>query len=460
MSDLFAPAADAAGTVWPVRKADLDARLEALSPAQRAFAQASRFEGGAGQLLLLPEADGAVKTALFGLGAGDDALALAALSTKVPAGVWRLGALPEGVDPTTAAFAWALGRYDFARYKSEGKEPPNARLALPEGADGDAAARLFEGVRLVRDLVNTPANDMGPAELEQAARDLAGAHGAAIEVTTGEDLLAKNLPLIHAVGRASTRAPRLIDFTWGDDAHPKLTLVGKGVCFDTGGLNIKTGDYMTLMKKDMGGAAHVLGLAQLVMASKLPVRLRVLVPAVENAVGGDAFRPGDVIPSRKGLTVEIGNTDAEGRLVLADALAIADAEQPDLIIDFATLTGAARVAMGPQVHPFYTDDDDLAAALSAAGVATHDPLWRLPLWPGYRSYLDSKVADVSHISSVPMGGSITAALFLQRFVTATPRWVHLDVWAWNRDARPGRPVGGEACGLRAVFAVLRSRYGV
>ena len=459
MPDRFAAADAPALPIHAVPRTAVAAALGALPVSARAYAEASGFDGSAGQLTLLPGADGHLVGALLGLGAADDALATAALATKLPVGTWRYATPPPGVDGTTLAFAWLLGRYRFDRYKTDREEKPAPRLALPAGADATLAARLADAVAYVRDLVNTPANALGPAELAAAARDLAAAHGASLHEIVGDDLLAENFPMVHAVGRASARVPRLVDLVWGDPAHPKVTLVGKGVCFDSGGLNIKTGDGMTLMKKDMGGAAHALGLARLVMESAPPVRLRVIVPAVENAVGGDAFRPGDVLPSRKGLTVEISNTDAEGRLVLGDALALADAEAPDLLVDFATLTGAARVALGPQVGPFYTDDEALAADLADASRATHDPLWRMPLWPGYRGSLDSKVADVNHLSSVGLGGSITAALFLQRFVTESPRWVHFDVWAWNRDDRPGRPIGGEANGLRAMFEVLRRRYG-
>jgi leucyl aminopeptidase len=300
---------------------------------------------------------------------------------------------------------------------------------------------------------------MGPAALEAVVQRLAKAHKAKLSVISGDDLLAQNYPMIHAVGRAAQEAPRFLDLVWGDEAAPKLTLIGKGVCFDTGGLNLKPGNYMDLMKKDMGGAALAIALADAVMDAQLPVRLRLMIGAVENAIGPDAFRPGDVLESRKGLSVEIGNTDAEGRLVLADMLAEGDSESPDMMVDFATLTGAARVAMGPEVTPFYTHSDTLAAGLSAAAAHAHDPLWRMPLWAGYDGWLDSSIADVSHISSSPMGGSITAALFLARFVEACPDWVHFDTYAWNAKSRPGRPVGGEAQAIRAVYDYLEDRFG-
>jgi leucyl aminopeptidase len=300
---------------------------------------------------------------------------------------------------------------------------------------------------------------MGPAALEAVVQRLAKAHKAKLSVISGDDLLAQNYPMIHAVGRAAQEAPRFLDLVWGDEAAPKLTLIGKGVCFDTGGLNLKPGNYMDLMKKDMGGAALAIALADAVMDAQLPVRLRLMIGAVENAIGPDAFRPGDVLESRKGLSVEIGNTDAEGRLVLADMLAEGDSESPDMMVDFATLTGAARVAMGPEVTPFYTHSDTLASGLSAAAMHAHDPLWRMPLWAGYDGWLDSSIADVSHISSSPMGGSITAALFLARFVEACPDWVHFDTYAWNAKSRIGRPVGGEAQAIRAVYDYLEDRFG-
>ncbi|MFH1556133.1 MAG: leucyl aminopeptidase family protein, partial [Pseudomonadota bacterium] len=333
------------------------------------------------------------------------------------------------------------------------------RLKLGAGDDAAALARTFEAVRLVRDLVNTPANDLGPAELEDAARRLAARHGASFRSIVGADLLARNFPLIHTVGRAATRAPRLLDLAWGPEDAPKVTLVGKGVCFDTGGLDIKPSSGMLIMKKDMGGAATALGLAHLIMSRGLKVRLRVLIPAVENAIAGDAFRPGDIFSSRKGLTVEIGNTDAEGRLVLADALSLADEDSPDLLVDFATLTGAARVALGPHLPPAYTDDEALAADLARHAQAQADPLWRLPLWRPYAAMIDSKVADINNAGAGGFAGSITAALFLARFVETAKSWLHLDIYAWNPSARPGRPEGGEAQTIRALDALIAERYG-
>jgi leucyl aminopeptidase len=374
------------------------------------------------------------------------------------------GLLPDGVyrfanaahDQRLAALAFALGLYRFGRYRKT--EDKAIRLALPDVVDGDDLSRIVEGVTLARDLINTPANDLGPAELEDAVRALATRHGAHVNATVGDDLLAANFPLIHAVGRAAARPPRLVDFTWGDAAHPKITLIGKGVCFDTGGLDIKPDSAMLIMKKDMGGAACVLALAHMIMDAGLPVRLRVLVPAVENSISGGAFRPLDVYRSRQGLTVEIGNTDAEGRLILADALALADDEAPELMVDMATLTGAARVALGPDLPPFYTDDDALADGLAGCAAAENDPLWRMPLWRPYEQMLDSKTADINNVSSGSQGGSITAALFLSRFVSRAKAWIHLDVYGWTPSARSARPEGGECQAARALYRLLQDRY--
>ena len=420
-----------------------------------AWARANGFAGEAGRFLSVPGANGAIAAGLFGVGKEDSALGVGALARALPEGDWHFAASPS--DSGLAALALLMGSYVFTRY---GKQPGrDVRFALPEGADGAAVRRIAAGVLLARDLVNTPTNDMGPDELEQAVRALAGEHGAAISVTAGDDLLTGNFPMIHAVGRASDKAPRLIDMVWGRADAPKVTLVGKGVCFDTGGLDIKPSSGMLLMKKDMGGAANVLGLASMIMAGRLDVRLRVLIPAVENAIAGNAFRPGDVLRSRKGLTVEIGNTDAEGRLVLADALALADEEQPRMLIDMATLTGAARVALGPDLPPFYTDDDTFAAAIASASLDREDPLWRMPLWAPYDSKLSSKIADLNNVTTDGFAGSITAALFLKRFVERTTSWAHFDIFAWNPADRPHGPAGGEAQGIRALEAVISRRFG-
>jgi leucyl aminopeptidase len=407
----------------------------------------------------LPGTDGALAAVLFALENADDPLKDAfrpgALATLLPAGAYRFANAPH--DPRLAALAVALGGYQFTRYRKS--EDKGVELELPDGVDGDDVSRVVEGVWRARDLINTPANDMGPAELEAAARALATEHGASINVIVGDDLLAQNFPLIHAVGRAADRPPRLIDITWGDASHPKVTLVGKGVCFDTGGLDIKPSSGMLNMKKDMGGAATMLALAHMLMSRKIKLRLRVLIPAVENAIGGSAFRPRDVYRSRKGITVEIGNTDAEGRLILADAMALAEEDKPELIADMATLTGAARVALGTEVVPFYTDDDALAADLADCAKTEHDPLWRLPLWRSYDQMLESKVADTNNVSQGGFAGSITAALFLRRFATEAKAWLHCDIYAWNQTTRPGRPEGAECQAARALYALLVKRYG-
>lgn len=417
-----------------------------------AWARANGFRGSEGAFLPVPGSKGALGGAFFGL--GSDPLGPGKLARLLPEGAWHFAAPPDA--PELAALALKLGAYAFTRYGA--KPTPDIRFAVPQGVDPAEVERLAEGTCLARDLINTPANDMGPQALEEAVRRLAQTHGAQVQVTAGDALLAENLPMIHAVGRAGAQAPRLIDLRWGAQAMPKVTLVGKGVCFDTGGLDIKPASAMLLMKKDMGGAANVLGLAATVMAGKLPVRLRVLIPAVENAIAGNAFRPGDVLTSRKGLTVEIGNTDAEGRLVLADALALADEEAPDLMIDMATLTGAARVALGPDLPPFYTHDEALAAALCEAAETVADPLWRMPLWRPYRDKLRSKVADTNNVTADGFAGSITAALFLERFVEKAGAWAHFDIYGWNPSEKPASPVGGEAQGIRAVERVLRQRY--
>ncbi|MDQ4061948.1 MAG: leucyl aminopeptidase family protein [Pseudomonadota bacterium] len=452
-------ARDAADHATPVHLVDpdtLDGVLKRLGEAAVAYARAAGFKAGAGALLLVP-GEGGLSAALFGLGRKGGAertpFLPGTLATALPSGTYRLEGELER--PELAALAFALSGYRFDRYRKA--EPKDVRLILPDGVDGAEVSRIAEGVRLARDLVNTPANDLGPAELAEAARTLAERHGASVSVTEGERLEAE-FPMVHAVGRASARAPRLVDLVWGDAQAPKVTLVGKGVCFDSGGLDIKPSNAMALMKKDMGGAAAVLGLAHMVMDAGLPVRLRVLIPAVENMISGASFRTGDVLRSRKGLTVEIGNTDAEGRLILADALALADDEAPELLVDLATLTGAARVALGPDLPPFYTPDDRLAADLAIQAEASFDPLWRMPLWPAYDALLSSKIADVSHVSSAPMAGSITAALFLKRFIEKARAWVHFDVYAWNPKTLPGRPEGGEAQAIRALYALLKARY--
>ena len=428
---------------------------------ERNWAQSTGFAADAGKLALVPGENGRLGRVLVGLGEGSEKAAamwaLAGLPEALPEGSYRLDPMPEGADPTRLALGWALATYAFTRYHA--KPASGAALVWPEGADRGQTERLARAVFLARDLANTPAGDLGPEELAQAAIGVAEAAGACHRVIVGDDLLAENYPTIHAVGRASTRPPRLVDIVWGDAAAPKVTLVGKGVCFDTGGLDLKSAAGMRLMKKDMAGAAIVLGLAQAIMDAKLPVRLRVLLPCVENSVSGNAMRPLDIVRTRKGLTVEIGNTDAEGRLILCDALAEASTENPELLVDMATLTGAARVALGPELAALFCNDDALAASLLAAAASEEDPMWRMPLWPPYRKMIDSKVADLNNVSEGPHAGAITAALYLQEFIEPGIPWAHLDVMAWNPQSRPGRPEGAEATALRALYAHIARRFG-
>jgi leucyl aminopeptidase len=456
MDSIFVARGSAAAIpIWFVTAAGYADVRKHIGAEACAFADAAAFEPKTGRHLLLPGKNG-LGGVLFGLEGSDDAKDLflpGRLPQHLPDGVYRFANEPH--DARLAALAFALGSYRFTRYRKA--EARKLSLDLPQSLDRDDLQRIVEGVALARDLINTPANDMGPAELEAAAQKLATQHGASFRSVVGDDLLAQNFPLIHAVGRAAPRAPRLLDMTWGEAAHPRITLVGKGVCFDTGGLDIKPESAMLNMKKDMGGAATALALAHMIMARGLKVRLRVLIPAVENAIAGDSFRPRDIYTSRKGITVEIGNTDAEGRLVLADALSLADEEKPALIADFATLTGAARVALGPDVPPFFTDDDALADELAACGKRENDPLWRLPLWRPYEAMLESKVADINNVGG-SHGGAITAALFMRRFVTVQS-WLHVDVFAWTPSAKPGRPEGGECQAARALYALLCARYG-
>nr|WP_244478879.1 leucyl aminopeptidase family protein [Methylobacterium sp. Leaf106] len=435
------------GEEWSSFEAELGAR-------HGAFAKATDFQPKAGRVALLPAEDGRVDRVLFGLGDGADPFLVGKLPSLLPPGTYRLEPSPS-LDRQAASLAWLLGSYRFTRYRKP--QPKGPVLVTPEGVDAAEIRRISEAVALGRDLVNTPANDLGPEEIEAVARALADRHGAAISVTEGSEL-ARDFPLVHAVGAASPRAPRLIDMIWGDADAPKVTLVGKGVVFDTGGLDIKPSSGMLLMKKDMGGSAAALAAAAMIMGSGLNLRLRVIVPTVENAIAGNAFRPGDVFRSRAGLTVEIGNTDAEGRLILADALALADEEKPDLLIDFATLTGAARVALGPDLPAFFTEDDALASAVYDAGQVAADPVWRLPLHKPYASLLDSKVADLNNVSGGPFAGAITAALFLRRFAPGTRAHVHFDLYGWNPSTKPGRPEGGEVQTARLVYALLKERY--
>lgn len=426
-----------------------------LTAAQDKWAKAIGFTGQRGKLVALPGADGAVAGYLFGLGAAKDRpkLVTGLAGAALEPGRYRL----EGAfgDPTLAALGFRLGAYRFDKYRKP-KETPE--LADPKGADSAEVTRLAEAAFLARDLINTPANDLGPDAFEKEIRTFATRHKMKLKAIVGDDLLKQNFPMIHAVGRAAHEAPRLIDMTWGKASDPKVTLVGKGVTFDTGGLDIKPSAGMLLMKKDMGGAANTLGLAHAIMDAGLKVRLRVLIPIVENAISASSFRPGDVLRARNGSTVEIGNTDAEGRLILGDALTLADEESPELIVDMATLTGAARVALGPDLPPLYSNDDALADALMTSGAGMDDPLWRLPLWAPYESMIGSKIADVNNAGQGGFAGSITAALFLQRFVKQAKAWAHLDIFGWTPEARPSRPFGGTDQGIRAVYGVLKQRY--
>jgi leucyl aminopeptidase len=434
----------------------LDGWLSDQPSAVAAWVRGSKFTAAAGDLCLLPGEDGP-SGAVFGLGPARmrdrTRFALAQAATGLPKGPWRIATPLDARAAREAALAWLLAGYRFTRYA--GRAPDLPDLVAPEGVDARRVEAEAAGEILTRDLINTPASDMGPAELEAAAAALAQEFGADFTTVVGDALLEANFPMIHAVGRASVRAPRLLDLRWGS-AGPQLTLVGKGVCFDTGGLNLKPGASMGLMKKDMGGAASVLGLARMIMALDLPLRLRVLIPAVENSVGGASFRPQDILTSRKGLTVEINNTDAEGRLVLADALCLADVARPDLIVSMATLTGAARVALGPDVAPYFTDDDAVSAALAAAAEAVGDPLWRMPFHAPYEALIEPGIADLDNAPSGGFAGAITAALFLRRFVETTPRYVHFDIYGWQPSAAPARPKGGVGQGTRALLQALPS----
>jgi len=462
-------AADTAGAipVHPLFEAEVEAFLAARRPAVRAIAAQNQFRAKAGQVLAIPGPGGQVERVLMGLGtrAAVDPGLFRGLAAKLPAGDYALARLPRGLDAAEAAVAFALGLYRFDRYRkrpaSQNGGEAGPRLVAPKGVDVAAVLAISHACALVKDMVNTPANDMGPLQIETIAREIAQQYGAELSVIGGDDLLAQNYPAVHAVGRAAVphRAPRILEMTWGDPAHPVLALVGKGVVFDSGGLDIKPSAGMRLMKKDMGGAAHALALARMVMGAKLPVRLVVLTPVVENAVSGDAMRPGDVLQTRAGLTVEVGNTDAEGRLILADALARAGEHKPVLTLDMATLTGAARVALGPFVIPFWTADEALAGQIAAASKAAFDPLWRMPLTEAYGESIESEIADLQNDSAAwAQAGATTAALFLQKFAPAEGSWAHFDLYAWNPKGRPGYPAGGEVQAIRALFVMLKARF--
>jgi leucyl aminopeptidase len=460
ISALLAKPGAKAVPIRAVSAAELQKSPESIvSAAQAAWLRASGWTAKPGSHALLP-GPGGLDGVVIALGDEEPspgtALQLGALPAVLPDGTYELEDFPGSKED--AALAWLMGAYSFRRYLTS--EPLKlCKLVLPKDADRSRIEANAQAIWFARELINLPANDLGPSGLADALCDLGRAYGAGVSVISGQELLNRNFPLIHAVGRASDRDPHLADLVWGDESHPKVTLVGKGICFDTGGLDIKPPPSMALMKKDMAGAASVIALGAMIMAAKLPVRLRILIPAADNNISSNAFRPGDIIKSRAGIAVEIANTDAEGRLVLADALALACEEAPDLLIDMATLTGAARVALGPDLPPFYTSDEQLASDLYAAGLHTADPVWRMPFWMPYDSYLKSKVADVNHIFNGPFAGSITAALFLKRFVKNVRRYVHLDIYGWVPRAMPGKPAGGEPQGARAVFEVIRNEFG-
>jgi leucyl aminopeptidase len=451
----FAPTSDSTIPIRPAGKADAQDVLSTLSDTARTWARHHGFTGALGQTCAIPGADGRPELILLGTGdAGDRArtrFAVGAAIARLPEAAYTLDPWPVDPDASEIALGYLFSLYRFTRYRSQAA--PKARLAAPPHLDAARLERIATGEALTRDLINTPAEDMGPRALEHAAHDLAELHGARITATHGQSLLDANLPLIHTVGRASDEDPRLIDMTWGDTG-PRLTLVGKGVCFDTGGLNLKPGASMGLMKKDMGGAANVMGLAHMIMAEGLPLRLRVLIPAVENAVAGNAFRPGDILTARDGQTIEINNTDAEGRLVLADALALAAEEQPDMLVSMATLTGAARVAVGADIAPFYTDDERLAATLAQSARDVADPVWRMPFHAPYEAMIEPGIADLDNAPKGGFAGSITAALFLRRFTTEARAYAHFDIYAWSASDAPGRPKGGFGQGARALFDAL------
>jgi leucyl aminopeptidase len=456
-SDFYTDRAAGACPIHVIPDDGLEALLGRLSDAHRSWVRSTAWQPKPGTALVLPGSDGSVAAVLAGMGGAEPFWALAALPGQVPPGSYAFAESGGAAEDRLPATAWGIGQYAFS-CRSSTKPAAPRMLAWSTDVAREDVLSTVDADKLARDLVNTPAGDMGPVELSQAASTLAAASGAEFREVVGEALLAEGFPAIHAVGRASNRSPRLLEICWGDPGRPRVTLVGKGVCFDSGGLNIKAAQGMRNMKKDMGGAAHVLGLAKMIMDTRLPVRLRVLIPAVENSISGNAYRPGDVVPTRAGLTVEIGNTDAEGRVVLADALALADEEAPEILLDFATLTGAARVALGPDLPALFSTDAALAAELADAGRAAGDPLWPMPLWAPYAANLGGGIADLVNVTTDGFAGSIYGGLFLQRFVGRARAWTHIDLFAWNPRNRPGRPEGGLGQGMRAVFAVLAARY--
>jgi len=457
VNDTEATSSREATPIHLIAEGRFDAWCAETTPLISTWIAAHKFTAAAGKHLIIPNPDGSIAAVIVGT---SDPLSLwdtGALAKALPSGTYALAGDITDAEAESAMLGWLLGSYEFDRYKTQAPAP--AILETPPTIDSTRVIAISDAARLARDLINTPANDMGPSALAQAAKALATQFNATCNITEGDDLLAHNYPAIHAVGRAASDPPRLIEITWGNPAHPTVALVGKGVCFDSGGLDIKGAAGMKLMKKDMGGAAHVLAIAHCIMALQMNIHLKVLVPAVENAISGNAMRPLDVVDTRAGITIEIGNTDAEGRVILADALCRAGEAKPELIIDFATLTGAARVALGTELPALFCNDDACADAILAAGTRTTDPLWRMPLWPGYRKMIEGKVADITNSPEGGYAGAITAALFLERFVPAGTQWAHIDVMAWNVASKPGRPEGGEAMGLRAFTDMLLTRYG-
>ena len=455
MSDVFIDSDDKAVPITAVDKRGLKAWLKDQDERIANWVAATGFRPRAGRSCLVPDKHGELAHVLVGKGEGNGLWDYAGLASTLPQGSYRIATKLNAETASLAALGWGLGTYKFDRYKEATKK--ERKLIWPKAADKTFVNAARDATFLVRTLINTPAEDMGPEQLSAAAKEVADAHGAEFAEIVGEDLLRQGYPAVHAIGRASSRPPRLIDIRWGDEKDPKVTLVGKGVCFDTGGLDLKQAAGMLRMKKDMGGGAHALGVAKMIMATGLKARIRVLVPAVENSVSGNALRPLDIIKTRKGLTVEIGNTDAEGRVILSDALAEGASESPDLMIDFATLTGAARVALGPDLPAFFCNDEAFAAEFLAAGVDVGDPVWRMPLWPGYRTNVESKTADLTNAPEGGFAGAITAALFLERFAAPVAPWVHLDIMAWNASNRPGRPEGGDAISMRAAYEAIKRR---
>jgi len=447
--------------IKPVTKDTIQNQKKGRDSSTYEWLKINGFEGTPGTFCFAPTQTNNKGKLFLGVegakGPGNDIWDLAGLPKQLPKGRYYIDRHLSTEMATRAAAGWAIGEYQFSKYKNYSK--CEAELVWPQGADKAEVNRLASGIAITRDLINLPANDLGPQDLADAAKKIARTHKASITVIKGKDLLTKNYPSIHAVGRASSRPPCLIDLRWGKTSSPKITLVGKGVCFDSGGLDIKPASGMLNMKKDMGGAAQVLGLAHMIMDSGLSVRLRVLIPAVENAISGDAFRPRDVLQTRKGLTVEVGNTDAEGRLILSDALTEASKEKPEMVIDFATLTGAARVAVGTDLPALFCNNDDLAKKIMDYGLKNNDPVWRLPLWAGYKHLIESNVADLSSTGSTPFGGAITAALFLENFIETDTPWAHIDLMAYNTKARPGRPEGGEAQAIRGIYTMLKDQFG-